>query len=52
MTNQTKRIFNALHQLGVKSVKVHLEYSFQRAAVFVNGVYFGIYDFPRNTFVD
>lgn len=54
-TKSTEEVRTALQLLGVKGrFSVHSVASFdmERLIVSVNGIYFGIYDTVRNTFVD
>ena len=45
-------IANALRKLGIKRGKVFIQVRRDSARVFLNGKYFGIFDFSRNTFAD
>lgn len=52
MGNRKAQLCNALKALGVKNARVHVENRFDRGDVYVNGKYFGVFDYARNTFVD
>ena len=49
--DRKKAIWRALQALGVHG-HVRIEGSDDRARVYVDGKYFGMYDFQRGTFVD
>lgn len=52
MENRKAQLCNAFKALGVKNAHIHIENRFDRGEVYVNGKYFGVFDYTRNTFVD
>lgn len=52
MENKKTMLCGALKALGIKSKHVHVENRFNRGWVYLNGEYFGVFDYARNTFVD
>lgn len=52
MENRKAQLCNAFKALGVKNARIHIENRFDRGEVYVNGKYFGVFDYARNTFVN
>ena len=52
--NKTEEIMNALRALGYTKIReLRIDNPFSELTnVYLNGEYFGIYDFTRGTFVD
>ena len=47
-----KSLLNALKELNIKGKVTVKKVASDRLAVYVNGVYFGLWDVDRKTFVD
>ena len=49
---ERQEITRALHKLGERSYNVDIKSRGDRAIVYVNKGYFGVYDFDKHTFID
>lgn len=47
-----QEITAAIRSLGERSRNVEISYRSERAIVYVNKEYFGVYDLERHTFID